>query len=123
MYLTWPDNISLAANLVTIAGVPLLYLAIRNLYREYRQQHAVRGITEGRLEFIDSQRNTVVALSPIERIEFLPRAGDFVSLPKVNGVNGESGTYKVEKVTFILAESPVEEQDCTLLKISANVRK
>jgi hypothetical protein len=127
--MTWPDPISLAADVVTFVGIPALALAMWGFYREYRKELAkrreVRFVSQGCLEFLNGK--VAINLVPLESVAAFPRAGDFVYLPGETheGKRLGSGEYVVDSVKFLFLEAPEIEQQCPALlsKVIAVVSK
>lgn len=131
MTFTWPDPISLLADIVTFVGIPALVVTTWKIYREFQKERAEREalkiVSEGCLEFYDSQQKVGINLVPLEKITALPRPGDRVFLPGEmhNGIQYGVGEYEVESISFIFHEAPDIDQPCPALpsKVIASVRK
>jgi hypothetical protein len=131
MLLALPDPLSLAADIVTILGVPTLAVGTWRLYLEYRKEREERkqlkGVSEDCLEFFDVEDRLAINLVPLETLNLLPRPGDTVFLPGEtrSGKNLGGGEYQVEKLSFNFHEAPEIDQPCpaTPAKIVADVRK
>ena len=125
MMFSWPDPISLVADLVTIVGIPVLAATTGGLYREYAKNRAVKNVSQDCLEF--NENKTGINLVPLERVVAFPRPGDIVYLPGEThgGTNYGGGAYEVEKVAFTFNEAPELEQPCPAVpsKVVAYVRK
>ena len=126
MAFAWPDPISLIADVVTIIGLPAIVVTTWSLYREFRKERAERKklISEGCLEFLDSQQRVAVNLVPLDRVPSLPRPGDRVFLPG-EGVNYGAGQYEIESISFTFEEAPNIGQPCPAVpaKVVARVRR
>jgi len=125
MTLTWPDPLSLIADVVTIVGIPILVVTSYRLYREYAKSREVKNVSQDCLEF--NEKGTGINLVPLQRIVAFPRPGDIVFLPGETheGKNYGGGEYEVEKVAFAFHEAPEIEQPCPAVpsKVVAYVRK
>jgi len=125
MIFTWPDPISLAADVVTIVGIPVLAVTTRGLYREYAKSREVKNVSQDCLEF--NENKTGVNLVPLERVRAFPRPGDLVFLPGETheGKNYGGGEYEVERVAFTFNEAPEIDEPCPAVpsKVVAYVRR
>ena len=125
MTLTWPDPLSLIADVVTIVGIPILVVTSYRLYREYAKSLEVKNVSQDCLEF--NEKGTGINLVPLERVVAFPRPGDMVFLPGETheGKNYGGGEYEVEKVAFTFHEAPEIDQPCPAVpsKVVAYVRK
>jgi hypothetical protein len=125
MVFTWPDPISLVADIVTIIGIPVLVVTTDRLYREYSKSRAVKHVSQDCLEF--NENKTGINLVPLERVAAFPRPGDIVFLPGETheGKNYGGGEYEVEKVAFTFNEAPEIDQPSPAVpsKVVAYVRK
>ena len=126
---TWPDPISLAADVVTFVGIPVLVVTTLKFYREYRneaaERKAIKGVTEDHLEFYDTRNKAVVDIVPLDRMAAFPRAGDVVFLPNVvyDGRIVAGGSYEVERLNFTFCRPEPETDEPRLLKVIALVHK
>jgi hypothetical protein len=123
---TWPDPISLAADAITIVGLPLLVLGALKLFRDLRKDRAEEEqrkieashreiVSQGCVEFYDTRHGVGVNLIPFEKIVAVPRPGDFVMLPGEthDGQTLGAGEYEVESVSFSFQEAPeIGDQPC-----------
>jgi hypothetical protein len=125
----WPDPISLAADVVTFVGVPVLGWTMYKIWAELRRERAERkafkSVSQDCLEFSDDQVG--INLVPFERVAAFPRPGDIVILPGEtrDGVNLGAGVYEVDRVSFTFLEAPEIDQPCPAVpsKVIAHVRK
>jgi hypothetical protein len=123
---TWPDPISLAADVITIVGLPLLVVGAIKLFRDLRKDRVeeIRQkieashreiVSQGCVEFYDTGSGAAINLVPFETRASLPRPGDFVMLPGEthDGQSFGAGEYEVEKVSFSFQEAPeITDQPC-----------
>jgi hypothetical protein len=129
MSFQWPDPISLAADVVTFVGVPVLGWSVYKIWQELRRERAERNafksVSQDCLEF--SEDHVGINLVPFERVAAFPRPGDIVILPGEthDGVNVGAGEYEVDRVSFTFLEAPEIDQPCPAVpsKVIARVRK
>ncbi len=84
----------------------------------------MKGITEDCLVFYDHQRKVSVNVIQLDKADFLPRVGEQVYLPGIDG-NGQ-GTYKIDAIRHCYAETSdddLQRGDVELLNITADVSK
>jgi len=128
MTLGWRDLLSLLADIVALLGIPVLVVTTARLVGEIKKERAERRalkiISEGCLEFLDSEHKVGINLVPFERVPLMPRPGDFVLLPG-EGRRYGAGEYEVEQVKFIFLEASDVDQPCpaALSKVTAFVRR
>ena len=67
MPFTWPDPISLIADIVTIVAVPTLGVATWNLYKQVKDSRKSRGVTEESVTFYDVTKKTGVNIVLLKR--------------------------------------------------------
>jgi len=82
----------------------------------------LRGITEDCLVFYDKNGKVGVNVIPLDLFKFLPRVGDRVYLPGIDGYG--QGLYQIETITHYYANDPssdLERGDVRLLNITAEV--
>ncbi|MGO9650240.1 MAG: hypothetical protein ACLPOO_19585 [Terriglobales bacterium] len=127
MSFTWPDPISLVADVIAIFGIPTLVVSTLQLYREAKKAREPQTVSFGCLEFCNVEDNCGVNLVPLERITAIPRVGDRVFLPGEthDSQSYGSGYYEVLKVVFTYHEAPEIDQPCPALpaKIIVDVRE
>jgi hypothetical protein len=136
MAFTWPDPISLTADLVTIVGLPTLVWSTLRLWFDLKKERAEaleRKPDEERREIVSvgclefSDRKAGINLVPLEKVAAFPRSGDIVFLPGEtrDGRNYGGGTYEVERVMFSFLEAPEINQPCPAVqsKVIVQVRK
>lgn len=136
MSFNWPDPISLAADVITIIGLPTLTWSTVRLLSDLRKERAEATerraeverreiVSVGCLEFSDGR--TGINLVPLEKVAAFPRPGDIVFLPGETheGRNRGGGTYEVERVSFSFFEAPEIGQPCPAVpsKVIAHVRE
>jgi hypothetical protein len=125
MVFTWPDPISLVADILTIVGIPVLAVTTGRLYQEYSKSREAKNVSQDCLEF--NEKGTGINLVPLETVAAFPRPGDIVFLPGEmhEGKNYGGGEYEVEKVAFTFNEAPEIDQPCPAVpsKVVAYVRK
>jgi hypothetical protein len=123
--IAWPDPISLLADIVTIVGIPALWISTQQVYREYLKGREIRSVSQDCLEF--TERDTAINLVPLEKVVAFPRQGDIVFLPGETreGKNLGGGRYEVEKVAFTFDEALDVDQPCPAVpsKVVAYVRR
>ncbi len=127
MTFQWPDPISFVADIIAIVGIPTLFVATKNLYRDVKKEREPQSVSHGCLEFSYADRKIGINLVPLTEVTAIPRAGDRVFLPGEtrNGKNLGGGLYEVEDVAFSYLEAPDEvDQPCPALpsKIMVRVR-
>ena len=126
MISTWLDSISLISGLVTIFGIPALYVSTRRLYLEARRAREPQCVSHGRLEFNDEDEEVGINLVPLTEVTAIPRKGDRVYLPGETRrlENRGGGLYEVISVDFSYLEAPEVDQPCAALpsKIMVQVR-
>ncbi len=128
MSFSWPDPISLIADVVTLIGVPTLAYSTWNLYKQAKKAREPQSVSHGCLEFAYADERCGINLVPLEAITAIPRAGDRVFLPGEtrNFENRGGGYYEVVSVDFSYLEAPEEvDQPCPALpsKIIVKVRR
>jgi hypothetical protein len=127
MAFTWPDPISLAADVVTFVGVPTIAFSLYQLWQEFRRAREPKGVSQDCLEFYDSREKVGVNLVPLKTVSAFPRVGDHVFLPGETqaGENYGGGKYEVESIAFTFHEAPELDQPCPAVpsKVVAYVRK
>ncbi len=67
---------------------------------------AVPAVTDNALEFFDVKRGCYINLLPLERAQFVPRAGDLVDLP---GRGEGAHRYRVTSVRHVLVGDPNDD--------------
>jgi len=123
MAFTWPDPISLAADVVTIIGLPTLVWSTLRLLSDAKKERATadeRRAEEERREIVSvgclefSEGRTVINFVPLEKVGAFPRPGDVVYLPGETreGQNYGRGAYEVERLSFTFLEAPEIDQPC-----------
>jgi hypothetical protein len=128
MIFTWPDPISLVADIIAIVGIPTLAVSTAKLYKDEKKAREPQNVSHGCLEFYDVDEEVGINLVPLTEVTAIPRAGDNVLLP------GEyhdkkywgGGDYTVIDVEFTYFAAPDEvNQPCPALpsKIIVSVRK
>lgn len=127
MSFTWPDPISFVADIIAIVGIPTLFVATKNIYRDVKKAREPQSVSHGCLEFSYADRKIGINLIPLKEVTAIPRAGDRVFLPGEthNGKNLSGGIYEVQDVAFSYLEAPDEvDQPCPALpsKIMVRVR-
>ena len=105
----WPDLLSLVTNIVTLIGIPSLWYANRELWKQYREARRIKIVSENCLEFLAPGR--AINLVRLDGLPVLPRMGDMVYLPAEDGGEFDSGSYRVQKLEYFFVR-PAEEQ-CT----------
>jgi hypothetical protein len=102
MAFQWLDIISLIADVVTFAGLPLLYFSNRQLLNTVRRAHYLNAVGQDSINFARAGDGTGINCVPLTAITAIPRPGDMVLLPGeyVSGINYGGGTYIVESVVF-----------------------
>jgi hypothetical protein len=128
MALGWHDVLSVASDIIGLLGIPVLVVTTFGLFREIKKERAERKalkiVSEGCLEFLDSEHKIGINLVPVERVPLMPRPGDFVYLPG-EGPKYGAGEYEVERVRFFFSEALDVDQPspAALSKVTAYVRK
>jgi hypothetical protein len=126
MIFTWPDPIGLVADVVTIFGIPAVYVSTRQFYREAKKAREPQSVSQGCLEFNDTDQDVGINLVPLKDVTAIPRAGDRVYLPgETRGSeNRGGGLYEVLDVRFSYVQAPEVDQPCPALpsKIMVQVR-
>lgn len=128
MAVGWRDLLSLISDIVGLLGIPVLIATTWTLFREIRKERAERKalkiVSEGCLEFLDSEHKIGINLVPMERVPIMPRPGDSVYLPG-EGPEYGAGGYEVDRVTFFFSEALDVNQPspAALSKVTAFVRK
>jgi len=126
MIFTWPDPIGLVADIVTIFGIPAVYVSTRQFYQEAKKAREPQGVSHGCLEFNDVDQDVGINLVPLKAVTAIPRAGDRVYLPgETRGSeNRGGGFYEVLDVKFSYVQAPEVDQPCPALpsKIMVQVR-
>lgn len=129
MTFTWPDPISFVADIIAIVGIPTLYVATKNLYKDVRRSREPQAVSHGCLEFGRADDKTGINLVPLTEVTAIPRPGDMVLLPGeyVDHKNYGGGLYRAESVffTYLPADPKEVDQPCPALpsKIIVNVRE
>jgi hypothetical protein len=115
--MTWPDPVSLIADVITIFGIPVLAASTVSLVREAKKAREIQNVSHGCLEFYDVELKCAINLVPLKEITAVPRPGDDVSLPgeKHDSKRYGAGSYKVLKVDFTYLEAPEIDQPCPAL--------
>jgi hypothetical protein len=86
--------------------------------------NGLKGVAEDCLVFFDLQQKVAVNVIPLDRFHFLPRVGEHLYLPGIEGKG--QGQYRVDAIRHTYREepdSPVERGDVALLNITADVTK
>jgi hypothetical protein len=83
----------------------------------------MKGVTEDCLVFYDTRHKVGVNVIPLDKIDFLPRVGEELYLPGMDGKG--QGTYKIDAIRHCYTSAPDELQrgDVALLNITADVTK
>ncbi len=79
MTFQWPDPISFVADIIAIIGIPTLFIATRNLYRDVEKAREPQSVSHGCLEFSYADRKVGINLIPLKEVSAIPRAGDRIS--------------------------------------------
>ena len=128
MEFAWRGLISLLADFVGLLGIPTLLVTTWRFYQELREERrerkAFKVVSEGCLEFYDSERRVGINLVPFEKVPVMPRPGDFILLPGEGSQYG-AGEYEVERVGFTFWEAPEVDQPspAALSKVTAYIRR
>lgn len=83
-----------------------------------------KGVSEDCLVFYDRQRKVAVNVIPLDKFSFLPRVGEYLYLPGMEGQGG--GRYRIDAIEHFYREEPdppVDRGDVALLNITADVTK
>jgi len=127
MNFTWPDPISLIADIVTFCCVPTLTIATIALWKQVKEAREIKIVSSKCVEFYDVDARIAVNLVPFENITTLPRVGDEVYLPGETYDNEHhvNGLYKVLKIMFIYDEAPKSDQPCAAVpaKICIDIQR
>lgn len=127
MSFTWPDPLSLVADVVTIIGVPVLAVSIWKLYQDAKEARKLKGVGEDCLNFYDITAKCAINLVPVKDFSIVPRVGDIVSLPGETDEerNYDGGRYEVVSVEFYYREDRKSHRpsSATPLAIQINVKK
>lgn len=84
--------------------------------------HTMKGVTEDSVEFYDADRKIGINLVPRWSVQFLPRVGDFVTLP---GEDGDGrGIFRVKRIMHLFVEDEAVDfpSQARLLKITIEVQ-
>jgi len=84
----------------------------------------LKGVAEDCLVFFDRQQKVAVNVIPLDKFRFLPRVGEHLYLPGIEGKG--QGQCRVDAIRHTYREepdSPVERGDVALLNITADVTK
>lgn len=102
MSFTWPDPISLVADVVTFIGIPVLVYSTWSLYRQFEKDRQPKGVSEDCVSFYDVNEKCAINLVPFKQLAVIPRAGDYVYLPGETDAkrNYGGGKYEVVAVQF-----------------------
>jgi hypothetical protein len=102
MTFQWSDLISLAADIVTFIGIPVLVYATNGLYREFKELRKVKGITEDCVTFWNVKTKCTINAVPFKKTGAIPRVGDYVYLPGERDGDRSygDGKYKVVEINF-----------------------
>ena len=102
MSFSWPDPISLVADVVTFIGIPVLVYSTWSLYRQFEKDRQPKGVSEDCVSFYDVDDKCAINLAPFKHLAVIPRAGDYVYLPGETDAerNYGSGKYEVVAVQF-----------------------
>lgn len=123
MLFTWPDPISLVADVVTIVGIPVLAVTTYRLYREYAKGREVKNVSQDCLE--SNENKTGINLVPLKKVAALPRPRDIVFLPGEphEGKNYGSGEYEVERVAFAfnVAQEAVKSNSLRMILVTSDL--
>ena len=127
MCFTWPDPISLVADIVTIVGLPVLAVSTWNLYRQVRKARQLKAVSEDCVSFYDIGCKCGINLVPFKHLASVPRPGDRISLPGETDEkrNYGGGWYEVISVDFYYREDRESDRQtpATTSVIQINVRK
>jgi hypothetical protein len=86
--------------------------------------NTMKGITEDCLVFYDRQHKVSVNVIPLDKFHFLPRVGEHLYLPGIEGKG--QGRYRIDAIEHFYREEsdpPVDRGDVALLNITADVTK
>jgi hypothetical protein len=127
MSFSWPDPISLIADVITLVGIPTLAYSTRNLYKQAKKAGEPQSVGHECLQFHDEDKEVGINLVLLETVTAIPRTGDRVFLPgqTLDFKNFSGGLYEVLSVDFHYLEAPDEvDQPCPALPsgIVVNVR-
>jgi hypothetical protein len=103
--MNWLDRFSLVADLFTVLGIPSLFYLYHQLWKQYRESHEERIVSESCLEFLAPGR--AINLVPLETLSVLPRVGEIVDLPAEAGAESEIGSYRVERIDHVFVRPPI----------------
>ncbi len=127
MCFTWPDPISLVADIVTIVGIPVLAVATWNLYLQVRKARQLKAVSEDCVSFHDVVLKCGINLVPFKQLAAIPRPGDHISLPGETDEqrNYGGGWYEVVSVEFHYRGDRESDRQtpATTSVIQINVRK
>lgn len=127
MCFTWPDPISLIADIVTIVGLPVLAVSTWNLYQQVKKDRQPRGVSEDCVSFYDVGLKCGINVVPFKHLAAIPRPGDHISLPGETDEkrNYGGGWYEVISVDFHYREDREIDRPtpATTSVIQINVRK
>jgi hypothetical protein len=127
MCFTWPDPISIVADIVTIVGMPVLAVSSWRLYREVKHARKPKGVSEDCISFFDLTEQCTVNIVPFERMAAIPRVGDRITLPGESGEDGNAGAgkYEVAGVDFYYRKASDVNRPAPAVPfaIQINVRK
>ena len=121
----WLDWFSLVADVVTIIGIPSLWYAYHQLWKQHREARRIKIVSENCLEFLVPGR--AINLVRLDGLPVLPRMGDMVYLPAEDGGEFDRGSYRVQKLEYFFVR-PAEEHctqpaEAVLGKVVANVER
>jgi hypothetical protein len=105
--MNWLDCFSLVADVVTVVGVPSLWYANRQLWKQYQESHKMEIVSENCLEFLAPGR--AINLVPLKTLPVLPRVGEIVDLPAERGAESEIGSYRVERLDHVFVRPPDDQ--------------
>lgn len=112
MSFTWPDPISFIADVVTIVGLPIIWLTFKGWLREWKYDREHNIASMDCIEFLDVDGRHGINLVPIKTLSVIPRVGEEVYLPgeRQNGEQFSTGLYRVLSVRFIYGIAPEVRQ-------------
>lgn len=116
MSFSWPDPISLFADVVTIVGIPTLAVSTLKLFQYAKKAEELKVVGEDCLNFYDVTKGRGINLVPFKNVTAIPRAGDIVSLP---GETNEKRKYRGGRYEVVDVEFDYREDDKSHLPVAA----
>jgi len=122
MQIEWPDPLSIAADLITVLGIPVLAVTLWKLWHGFQKLRRRRSVSQDCVEFCLEKKT--LALASLEGTH-VPHLGEVILLPpsEMQPRLSESCCYEVEKVIYLYGRPDRLESAETNQPISATLHK